>query len=104
MDEQFAALGPAKHVKSGAPKPQPSLARRSRPSRATLEKAEAAIASTEQRHEEERRVLAEEERKLAARRRTLEQAQRRELADLQAALNAAQRAYDDALEDWRATI
>lgn len=103
-DEQFAALdagNPPPSSKGGRGVRDSPPKRIPRPSRTSLDEAEAALAAAEERHAEERRQLAQEEAKLAKRRRAAEQAQEAERARLEHARDEAQASYDRAIEQWR---
>ena len=103
-EEQIAALGPdeaptrrraAAHARKKAPPPKP------RPSRARLDKAEAALAAAEAAHAEARRELAAREAALARERSALEKKGREERERLQAKREEAEAAYQEALRRWR---
>ncbi len=101
--EQIAALPPdrprrarpASDRKPSKPKPEP------RPSRKPLEDAERAVADAERDFAKARAELSAREAALARERRAMEQDQARRLEDLNHAREQAERAYRDALSDWR---
>lgn len=101
--EQIAALPPdrprrartASDRKPSEPKPEP------RPSRKPLEDAERAVANAERDFAKARAELSAREAALARERGAMEQDQARRLEDLNHAREQAERAYRDALSDWR---
>lgn len=120
VDEQVAALG-----KVDRPTPSPSRSREGsrkesrsrprergkkaasredqgapRPSRAAVDKAEAAVTRAEARHRAALDKLRAEEAALQKRRRALEDKQRAERETLDAALEAARERYRQAMADW----
>lgn len=97
--EQMAALPDDKP----APKPAPKRAAKARPkpSRDTLDAAEAALAEAEARQEDARAALAREEEALERRKRELKREQTAEKHALQEAVDAADADYRQALEKWR---
>jgi hypothetical protein len=94
------------------PSPQPSPAggrggkaakparRKPRPSRAALDKAEAAIAGLEDKQKRERAELANEEEKLARKRRVLEDRHARAREKAEAKREAAEERYRAAMAKW----
>jgi len=80
---------------------KPASKPKAKPSRAALDKAEAAIEAAEARYAEERAQLKREEEALAARRRALDKAQAAERTKLDRARIRARDDYDAALDDWR---
>jgi len=101
--EQIAALPPdrprrarpASDRKPSKPKPEP------RPSRKPLEDAEQAVADAERDFAKARAELSAREAALARERRAMERDQARRLDALNRAREQADRAYRDALSDWR---
>lgn len=101
--EQIAALPPdrprrarpASDRKPSDPKPKP------RPSRKPLEDAEQAVADAERDFAKARAELSAREAALARERRAMERDQARRLEELNHAREQAERAYRDALSDWR---
>lgn len=81
-------------IKSGVTK-----SRKARPSRAALDKAEAALAALDKKQSEERGELAREEEKLAKRKRAMEERQSRAREKAEAKLKAAETRYREALRD-----
>lgn len=100
--EQLAALLPDQPKKSKT-KSRAAAAPALRPDRAEVEAAERALAEAEARQREEERALAAEEAKLAERRRRLRADYAAERERLEAARDAAEIAYADALRRWRAS-
>ena len=106
-EEQMAALGKApkappknaagSRIKSGM---KTGGAKRPKPSRAGVEKAEAAIAELERRHAAERGAIEREERALAKRRRAMEEKHRAALDKARAKRDAAEEHYRDAMREW----
>ena len=74
--------------------------RKPKPSRAAVEKAEAAAAALEQKQAGEREELAEEEAALARRRRALEAKQRAAMERAEAKRDAANERYRKAMAEW----
>ncbi len=72
-----------------------------KPSRAALDKAEAALAAAETRQAEERAALKREEQALAAKRRALDKAQAEERTRLDRDRLAARDDYEAAVARWR---
>jgi ssDNA-binding replication factor A large subunit len=79
--------------KPGKPKP--------RPSRAALDRAEAALERLKREQQEERDALTREEAALAKRRRSLEARQARAIASLENRLERTEASYRHALDRWR---
>jgi len=104
-EEQVAALGKAGARKAGktaaGPRPATSKPIVPRPSRAALDKAEAALEEVEQRHRFKLRELAAEEERLARRRRDLERAYERECAKLKSAIEDERERYERAMARWK---
>ncbi len=97
-EEQLTALP--------ADKPKPRAAEKAkvkapRPDRGAVEAAEQALAAAQARHQEEDAMLATEERALVDRRRRLRAEHASEAKKLEAARDAAELAYADALRAWR---
>ena len=88
--------GRAAKAKAPPPKPKP------RPGRAPVDRAEAALADAETRHEEERAALAKRQAELDRARRKLEAAQAREREGLEHRLESARDTYERAMRAWRA--
>lgn len=82
-------------------KPAPKPPSKPKPSRAALDKAEAAIEAAEARQAKARAALKREEEALIARRRALDQAHDVERTKLDDARRRAYAKYQAALEDWR---
>lgn len=80
--------------------PRPTSTPRPKPSRASIEKAERALEEHETRYETEEKRLADRERAFAAERRALDQTHRKERQHLQARLDRAKNAYEEALRAW----
>lgn len=74
---------------------------RPRPSRATLDRAEAALETLKREQQEEREALASEEAALAKHRRALEAKQMRAIASLETKVERAEATYRRALDRWR---
>ncbi|WP_447953130.1 hypothetical protein [Sphingopyxis chilensis] len=72
-----------------------------RPNHAPVQRAEAALADAEERHEEERSALAKQQAELDRARRKLEAAQVRERERLEHRLEAARDSYERAMRAWR---
>ncbi len=91
-----------KDDKEGKPSPQPSPARgrERKPSRAAVEKAEAAVADLEKAQAAERAELAKEEAELAKRRRALEARHRKARERAEAKRDAAKERYRETMRDW----
>ena len=100
-EAQLAALPPDR-PKTKAAKSQ-SKPRPPRPDRAAVATAEQKLADAQARQRQEDQKLAAEEKALAERRRSLRAAHRKETEDLEAAQDAAELAYADALRAWRET-
>jgi hypothetical protein len=102
-EEQLAALPPDKKrqparssdARKKPAKPVP------RPTRASLDKAEEALAAAEQRHAEALAALAEQEEELRRRRRAAEKARDAELDKLRATIDRQRDIYERKLEEWR---
>ena len=105
-DEQIAALGAdegdsrkgraedeAKVRTRTAPKPKPS--------RAAVDEAEQEIEAAEARHRLDRDVMAEREAELERRRKAMETKQSEEKERLEARLEKAEAAYEEAMRRWR---
>ena len=121
MAEHIAALPKAKTSPRARPKPDieqddpprvrkgaraakpPPAKPKPRPDRAPVDRAEAAIADAETRHDEERAVLARQQAELDRARRKLEAAQAREREGLEHRLEAARDSYERAMRAWRAS-
>ena len=71
-----------------------------KPSRAAVEKAEAALAELDKKQSAERAALAKEEEELAKRRRALEDKQARARDQAQAKFEAAEERYRKAMREW----
>ena len=71
-----------------------------KPSRAALDKAEATLATADEKHRRERDKLLREEEKLRERRRALEGKQSQERRRLEEAADAAREDYRAAMADW----
>ena len=71
-----------------------------KPSRAEVEKAEAALAELDKKQSAERAALAKEEERLAKRRQALENKQAKARDQAQAKLEAAEERYRKALRQW----
>lgn len=100
-DEQFAALPPDRPKAKPAKARAEATAKPPRPDRFPVEAAEEALAAAEQRQRDEDRALAAEEAALARKRRAMRAAHEAETTKLQAARDAADRAYAEALAAWR---
>lgn len=72
-----------------------------RPSRATLDRAERALAAAEAHHARAIKALAEREAELRDQRRALERARDEDLDALSEKVDRARDAYDDAMRAWR---
>lgn len=88
--------GRSAKAKAPAPKPKP------RPDRAPVDRAEAALADAEMRHDDERAALAKRQAELDRALRKLETAQAREREGLKHRLEAVRDAYERAMRAWRA--
>jgi hypothetical protein len=99
--EQLAALPPDRPKGKTKAKSRTAKVAVPRPDRAAVEAAETALAEAEARQREDERKLAEEEAKLAERRRMLRADHAAERERLEAARDAAEIAYADALRRWR---
>lgn len=88
-----------KPAATGRPKAPPPP--KPRPSRDTLDAAEAALAELEESHRAERRDLERRETELRRERAALEEAQDVARRELEAVRERAERAYRDAVEQWR---
>jgi hypothetical protein len=103
-DEQIEALGKSEK-KVGKPSPaasrSPEVKKKApRPSRAPVDKAEAALAKAEARHRAELEQLRAEEAALQQRRRDAERKQRSERERLTEKVDAARDAYREAMARW----
>lgn len=111
--EQLAALPPNKAAgatrrKESRPAPQGRQAKPARkvvprPSRAALERAEAALAQAGDRKEGALKRLREQEAALAKERARLEKAHKAELEKLKTKRDKAAAAYEQAMERWRSS-
>jgi hypothetical protein len=114
MEEQLAALPPdsPRVGKSSLGKPTAEESgkgkartaakkREPRPSRATLDKAEEALARADERHSAARRELAEREKALERERRAMESSYDAEREGLELARQQAAEAFEAQMEDWR---
>ncbi len=101
--EQIAALGEAQEAAPKRPGARPKAATKPkpRPSRASVDEAEQAVAEAAARHREEIKALAEREAALAREREALERRQRDEQQRMEARLEKAEAAYRQALRKWR---
>jgi hypothetical protein len=106
-DEQIEALGKTISKKKDTPVPGPSGKRAEaqrkrppRPSRSAVDKAEAALASAEDRHRAELDRLRAEEQALQQRRRDAERQQRSECERLSKEVDAARERYRAAMAEW----
>lgn len=104
-DEQVRALGAstAKRKEAGSrarPKATKKAQRGRRPSPAAVDRAEAAIARSEERHRAALDTLKSQAEAIDRRRRELERKRRAERETLEAALEAARDKYRSAMEDW----
>jgi hypothetical protein len=94
------AAAPARKTRSTAggkaPRPKP------RPVRTPVDRAEAALAEAESRHEEDLAALAKRQAELDRARHKLEAAQAREREGLEHRLEAARDSYERAMRAWRA--
>lgn len=107
MAEHLAALPDDARPRSRPPDKAATAAvprrkRKPRPSRATLDAAEQAIADAERRHEAARRALADREAALRAERRALEADHDRERHRLEEARREQEERYKSAVTAWRA--
>lgn len=87
-----------------AEKPAPATAKKKqapRPSRASLDAAERALAKAAERQADALRALAEREAELARERRALVKAQEEEMAHLGRARDKAAAAFEEAIRRWR---
>ena len=104
-EEQVAALGKLPKRKTGRPSPQPSPpsgrgSKTPKPSRAGVEKAEAAVAELERAQAVERGAIEREERALARRRAAMEDEHRSALEKARDKRDAAEERYREAMRDW----
>lgn len=100
--EQFAALGPSRAKRVKAKTAAPARAKPTpRPSRQSLDRAEAKLARAEQTHAAKLEKVADREADLRRERRGLEQARDKDLAALQREIDSARAAYDEAMAAWR---
>jgi len=109
-EEQIAALdeagppAPPKRGKTAAKAPPPpgkAAKPKPRPSRATLEATEAAVAEAAARHAGEMKAVAEREVALTRERKTLETKQRQERERLETRRSKAEAEYREAMRRWR---
>lgn len=101
--EHFAALGKSPHAARASREPlSPAKARgaRRKPSRAALDRAEAAVAALEKRQAAERGALEREWQALNNRREAMEEKQRVAIEKAMAKRDAAEARYREALADW----
>ncbi len=96
------AVARPRESKPPAPKPAPKRKPKPRPDRASLARAEAALANAEKRHGGERAALAKRQTELDRDRRKLEADQAREREKIERKVEAARDKYDRAMRAWRA--
>ena len=107
LSEQLKAVGPrkrsaaaAKPAKAAPAKAVPAKPRGKPPSRARLDKAEAALAQARDRHAAALRELEAERAEVDARIAALKNRQQRELEKLKGRRREAEETYRAALDDW----
>jgi hypothetical protein len=116
MDEQLAALPKSKPARRRSPAPEPAdTPAKDRPARpkkreappkpkpdpAELNQAERALAETEKRHAQERKIVAKRLAELEREQRALERDQSAELAKLQRKVERLRSRHERAMQEWR---
>jgi hypothetical protein len=103
LDEQLAALPSESAAPKKATALRPSVRKRAtRPSRAKLDEAEAALSAVQRRQVEEEQTLARKEAELLAERRKTTERHQRELDRMSERVKVARAKYEAAMSAWRA--
>lgn len=97
-EEQVKALRAGRNRSS--PRPSPAGGRGRKPSRAELDRAEAAVAELAKAHEAELRALAKQEEELARRRREAQRRHEAEHDEAAAARDSARARFERAMRQW----